>query len=90
MESRSSADPDQPGVGTVAISRMGRAASSSNNRRPFRNKVKRRTGSEGWDQPPQAKLGRDRTQLTRIEGALTWWGHGVFAHRLVKLSTFTV
>ena len=31
--------------------------------------------------------GWNRTELTGINGARTWCGHGVFAHDLVKVST---
>lgn len=34
----------------------------------------------------KCNYGRSRTDLTTIQGARTWCGHGVFAHNLVKIT----
>ena len=54
-------------------------------RRAFRDKVKWRTGSEGRINHIKRSYGWNRTELTGIDGARTWCGHGVFAHNLVKI-----
>ncbi|HUE34358.1 MAG TPA: ISNCY family transposase, partial [Mycobacterium sp.] len=78
------------GVRSVVIprrSKPGAARREFEHRRAFRNKVKWRTGSEGRINHLKRSYGWDRTELTGIEGARTWCGHGVFAHNLVKIST---
>jgi IS5 family transposase len=78
------------GVRSVAIprrSKPGAARREFEHRRAFRNKIKWRTGSEGRINHLKRGYGWDRTELTGIEGARTWCGHGVFAHNLVKIST---
>jgi IS5 family transposase len=45
------------------------------------------TGSEGRINHLKPSYGWNRTELTGINGARTWYGHGVFAHNLVKIST---
>jgi IS5 family transposase len=80
------------GVGSVAIprrSKPGAARREFEHRRAFRDKVKWRTGSEGRINHLKRSYGWNRTELTSIEGARTWCGHGVFAHNLVKISTLT-
>ena len=44
------------------------------------------TSSEGRINHLKRSYGWNRTELTGIEGARTWCGHGVFAHNLVKIS----
>ena len=78
------------GVRSVVIprrSKPGAARREFEHPRAFRNKVKWRTGSEGRINHLKRSYGWDRTELTGIEGARTWCGHGVFAHNLVKIST---
>jgi IS5 family transposase len=78
------------GVRSVAIprrSKPGAARREFEHRRAFRDKVKWRTGSEGRINHLKRSYGWNRTELTSIEGARTWCGHGVFAHNLVKIST---
>ena len=77
------------GVRSVAIPRRsnpGAARREFEHRRAFRNKIKWRTGSEGRINHLKRSYGWDRTELTGIEGARTWCGHGVFTHNLVKIS----
>jgi transposase, IS5 family len=77
------------GVASVAIPRMsnpGTARREFEHRRAFRDKVKWRTGSEGRINHLKRSYGWNRTELTGINGARTWCGHGVFAHNLVKIS----
>ena len=78
------------GVRSVVIprrSKPGAARREFEHPRAFRNKVKWRTGSEGRINHLKRSYGWDRTELTGIEDARTWCGHGVFAHNLVKIST---
>jgi IS5 family transposase len=80
----------QLGVRSVAIPRSsnpGAARRAFEHRRAFREKVKWRTGSEGRINHLKRSYGWNRTELTGINGARTWCGHGVFAHNLVKIST---
>ena len=83
-------DLHQLGVRSVAIPRSsnpGATRRAFEHRRAFRNKVKWRTGSEGRINHLKRSYGWNRTELTGINGARTWCGHGVFAHNLVKIST---
>jgi transposase, IS5 family len=83
-------DLHELGVHSVAIPRMsqpGAARREFEHRRAFRDKVKWRTGSEGRINHLKRSYGWNRTELTGINGARTWCGHGVFAHNLVKIST---
>ncbi|HEX2402183.1 MAG TPA: ISNCY family transposase [Mycobacterium sp.] len=83
-------DLHQLGVSTVAIprrSKPGAARREFEHRRAFRNKIKWRTGSEGRINHLKRSYGWNRTELTGIDGARIWCGHGVFAHNLVKIST---
>jgi transposase, IS5 family len=83
-------DLHELGVRSVAIPRMSRAGAARRefeHRRAFRDKVKWRTGSEGRINHLKRSYGWNRTELTGINGARTWCGHGVFAHNLVKIST---
>ena len=83
-------DLHQLGVRSVAIPRSsnpGAARRAFEHRRAFREKVKWRTGSEGRINHLKRNYGWNRTELTGINGARTWCGHGVFAHNLVKIST---
>jgi transposase, IS5 family len=83
-------DLHELGVRSVAIPRMsqpGAARREFEHRRAFRDKVKWRTGSEGRINHLKRSYGWNRTELTGINGARTWCGHGVFAHNLVKIST---
>jgi IS5 family transposase len=83
-------DLHQLGVRSVAIPRSsnpGAARRAFQHRRAFREKVKWRTGSEGRINHLKRSYGWNRTELTGINGARTWCGHGVFAHNLVKIST---
>ena len=76
------------GVRSVAIprkSKPGAARREFEHRRAFREKVKWRTGSEGRINHIKRSYGWNRTELTTIDGARTWCGHGVFAHNLVKI-----
>ncbi len=78
------------GVSSVAIPRMSKPSAARRefeHRRAFRNKVKWRTGSEGRINHMKRSYGWNRTELTGIQGAQTWCGHGVFAHNLVKIGT---
>src|SRR6478752_5487552 len=76
------------GARSVAIPRAtkpGAARREFEHRRAFRDKVKWRTGSEGRINHIKRSYGWNRTELTGINGARTWCGHGVFAHNLVKI-----
>jgi transposase, IS5 family len=78
------------GVRTVAIPRTTKPSAARRefeHRRAFREKVKWRTGSEGRINHIKRSYGWNRTELTGINGARTWCGHGVFAHNLVKIGT---
>jgi len=83
-------DLGELGVRNVAIPRVskpGAARREFEHRRAFRDKIKWRTGSEGRINHLKRSYGWNRTELTSINGARTWCGHGVFAHNLVKIST---
>jgi IS5 family transposase len=78
------------GVGQVAIPRAntpGAARRELEHRRAFREKIKWRTGCEGRINHLKRSYGWNRTELTTLNGARTWCGHGVFAHNLVKISS---
>jgi transposase, IS5 family len=78
------------GVRSVAIPRKNKPTAARRefeHRRAFREKVKWRTGSEGRINHIKRSYGWNRTELTGINGARTWCGHGVFAHNLVKIGT---
>ncbi len=78
------------GVRSVAIPRTSKPSAARRefeHRRAFRDKVKWRTGSEGRINHVKRSYGWNRTELTGINGARTWCGHGVFAHNLVKIGT---
>jgi transposase, IS5 family len=78
------------GVRNVAIPRKSKPVAARRefeHRRAFRDKVKWRTGSEGRINHMKRSYGWDRTELTGIDGARTWCGHGVLAHNLVKIAT---
>jgi IS5 family transposase len=80
------------GVRSVAIPRTSKPSAARReleHRRAFREKVKWRTGSEGRINHIKRSYGWNRTELTGINGARTWCGHGVFAHNLVKIGTLT-
>jgi len=80
------------GVRSVAIPRKGKpgvARREVEHRRAFQEKVKWRTGSEGRINHMKRSYGWNRTELTGLDGARTWCGHGVFAHNLVKISALT-
>ena len=80
------------GVRRVAIPRKGKPTAARRefeHRRAFRDKVKWRTGSEGRINHIKRSYGWNRTELTGVNGARTWCGHGVFAHNLVKIGTLT-
>ena len=82
------ADLHALGVRSVAIPRKGKPGATRRefeHRRAFRDKVKWRTGSEGRINHIKRSYGWNRTELTTIDGARTWCGHGVFAHNLVKI-----
>jgi IS5 family transposase len=77
------------GVRSVAIprrSKPGAVRREFEHRRAFRDKIKWRTGSEGRINHLKRSYGWNRTELTGINGARTWCGHGVLAHNLVKIS----
>ena len=77
------------GVRNVAIPRRSKPSATRRefeHRRAFRAKIKWRTGSEGRINHLKRSYGWNRTELTGIDGARTWCGHGVFAHNLVKIS----
>ena len=81
-------DLHELGVRTVAIPRTSKPTAARRefeHRRAFREKVKWRTGSEGRINHIKRSYGWNRTELTGINGARTWCGHGVFAHNLVKI-----
>ena len=83
-------DLHELGVRSVAIPRTSKppaARREFEHRRAFRDKVKWRTGSEGRINHIKRSYGWNRTELTTIQGARTWCGHGVFAHNLVKIGT---
>lgn len=78
------------GVRNVAIPRKSKPTAARRefeHRRAFRDKVKWRTGSEGRINHVKRSYGWNRTELTGIDGARTWCGHGVFAHNLVKIGS---
>jgi IS5 family transposase len=82
-------DLNQLGVRSIAIPRRDKPSAARRDfehRRAFRAKIKWRTGSEGRINHLKRSYGWNRTELTGINGARTWCGHGVFAHNLVKLS----
>jgi transposase, IS5 family len=82
-------DLHELGVRSVAIPRASKPSAARRefeHRRAFRDKVKWRTGSEGRINHLKRSYGWNRTELTGIDGARTWCGHGVFAHNLVKIS----
>jgi transposase, IS5 family len=83
------ADLQDLGVRYVAIpraSKPGAARREFEHRKAFRAKIKWRTGCEGRINHLKRSYGWNRTELTTLEGARTWCGHGVFAHNLVKIS----
>jgi IS5 family transposase len=83
-------DLHELGVRSVAIPRTSKPSAARRefeHRRAFREKVKWRTGSEGRINHIKRSYGWNRTELTGINGARTWCGHGVFAHNLVKIGT---
>jgi transposase, IS5 family len=85
-------DLHQLGVQNVAIPRRSKPSAARRefeHRRAFRDKIKWRTGSEGRINHLKRSYGWNRTELTGIDGARIWCGHGVFTHNLVKLSTLT-
>ena len=82
-------DLHELGVRVVAIprkSKPGAVRREFEHRRAFREKIKWRTGSEGRINHIKRSYGWNRTELTGINGARAWCGHGVFAHNLVKIS----
>jgi len=86
-------DLHQLRVRNVAIPRKSKPSAARRefeHRRAFRDKVKWRTGSEGRINHIKRSYGWNRTELTTIQGARTWCGHGVFAHNLVKIGTLAV
>lgn len=86
------ADLHDLGVRYVAIPRAsnpGAARRAFEHRKAFRAKIKWRTGCEGRINHLKRSYGWNRTELTTLQGARTWCGHGVFAHNLVKISTLT-
>jgi transposase, IS5 family len=88
-EARVERDLHELGVRSVAIprkSKPGAARREFEHRRAFRDKVKWRTGSEGRINHIKRSYGWNRTELTSIQGARTWCGHGVLAHNLVKIA----
>jgi IS5 family transposase len=83
------ADLQDLGVRYVAIPRASKPAAARRefeHRKAFRAKIKWRTGCEGRINHLKRSYGWNRTELTTVEGARTWCGHGVFAHNLVKVS----
>jgi IS5 family transposase len=83
------ADLQDLGVRYVAIpraSKPGAARREFEHRKAFRAKIKWRTGCEGRINHLKRSYGWNRTELTTVEGARTWCGHGVFAHNLVRIS----
>jgi IS5 family transposase len=83
-------DLHELGVRSVAIPRTSKPSTARRefeHRRAFRDKVKWRTGSKGRINHIKRSYGWNRTELTGINGARTWCGHGVFAHNLVKIGT---
>ncbi len=77
------------GVRYVAIPRASRPGTSRRefeHRKAFRAKIKWRTGCEGRINHLKRSYGWNRAELTTLNGARTWCGHGVFAHNLVKIS----
>jgi IS5 family transposase len=83
------ADLHDLGVRYVAIPRASRPGASRRefeHRKAFRAKIKWRTGCEGRINHLKRSYGWNRTELTTLDGARTWCGHGVFAHNLVKIS----
>jgi transposase, IS5 family len=83
-------DLHELGVRNVAIPRRSKPTAARRefeHRKAFRDKVKWRTGSEGRINHIKRSYGWNRTELTGINGARTWCGHGVFAHNLVKIGT---
>src|SRR5262249_13026718 len=56
------------------------------NRRAFKQMVRRRTGCEGRISCAKRDFGLGRTRIDGLAGARTWVGHRVFNHTLVKIS----
>jgi IS5 family transposase len=86
------ADLHDLGVRAVVIPRASKPTASRRefeHRKAFRAKIKWRTGCEGRINHLKRNYGWNRTELTTLTGARTWCGHGVFAHKLVKISTLT-
>ena len=84
-------DLHELGVRSVAIPRASKPSAARRefeHRRAFREKVTWRTAAEGRINHIKRSYGWNRTELTGINGARTWCGHGVFAHNLVKIGTF--
>jgi IS5 family transposase len=52
----------------------------------FKKLVRWRTGSEGRISCLKRDFGLRRTRIDGLRGARTWWGHGIFAHNLVKIA----
>jgi transposase, IS5 family len=80
------------GVRIVAIPRQGPtspARKATEHSRGFRQLVKWRTGSEGRISHLKHAYGWDRTRLDGRTGAAIWFGHGVFAHNLVKIGALS-
>jgi transposase, IS5 family len=65
--------------------RAGPTRRTFEHRRAFRAKVKWRTGSDGRINHLKHSYGWNRNELTGINGARTWCGHGVFTHNPVKI-----
>jgi IS5 family transposase len=72
------------GVRSVAIPR--RSIAITNTGEPSAHKIKWRIVSEGRINHLKRSYGWNRTELTGIDGARTWCGHGVVAHDLVKIA----
>jgi IS5 family transposase len=73
----------------VAIPRAAKPSAARRDyehRKAFRARIKWRTGSEGRINHLKRSYGWNRTELTGIDGARTWCGHGVVAHDLVKIA----
>jgi transposase, IS5 family len=81
-------DLHELGVRSVAILRKGKPGADCRefeHRNSPPDKIKWRIASKGRINHTKRSYGWNRTQLTGIQGARTWCGHGVFAHNLVKV-----
>ena len=78
------------GMRNVVIPRKGKPSAgrrAEEHRPAFRRTIKWRPGVEGRISALNRGYGWGRTRIDGTEGAQIWVGHGVLAHKLVKIST---